>query len=76
MRTWIARTAALPWLALWAVPARAQEAGSSGLVNSFSQFLVAVSVLLVAVGFLVVLVKAVRLLDLLIARYEDERPSD
>lgn len=76
MRTWIARTAALPLLALWAVPARAQQVGSSDLVHSFSQFLVGVSVLLIAVGFLIVLVKAARLLDLLIKRYEDERPSD
>ena len=54
------------------IDARAQETGS--LVSSFSSILIGVSALLVAVGFVMVLFKIGRLIDLISARYESPKP--
>ena len=54
------------------IEARAQETGS--LVSSFSNILIGVSALLVAVGFVMVLFKIGRLIDLISARYESPKP--
>lgn len=56
---------------LWSWSARAQVEGSA--VYGFGQFLVGVSVLLIAVGLIFVLLKLARLIDVLIAYYEERR---
>lgn len=57
-----------------AVPAAAQSQDGGNLVSNFSSILIGVSALLVAVGFVLVLFKIGRLIDLISARYESPKP--
>lgn len=55
---------------VWFLQANAFAQAAGGLVTSFNNLLIGVSVLLVAVSFVFVMLKVARLIDLICARYE------